>query len=122
MAQARHDTPVRAGWHEVRERDLFRVSRRLPVRWDVAAETTMPDVGRRRLAHAVRQDMWRLLRNVRGFRPVVEVTRVGGGCHVRAGGEVADRIGDIPARVQAMLDDGTHRAGWLRAARHRRPA
>ncbi len=119
MAQARYDSALSRGWSEVREGDTFRLSRCLPVRWDVVAATVMPDLGRRRLAHAVRQDMWRMLRNVRGFSPVVEVTRIAGGCSLRAGGAVAGRSPDLSGRVQAMLEDAAHRAAWVRAAAHR---
>ena len=87
------------------------------------ARATLPDLGRRRLAHAVRQDMWRMLQDVRGFAPVVEVTCRDGACHVRAGGAVAGRVPHgLSGRIQDMLDDHGHQAAWVKAARHRRVA
>ncbi|MFO6462862.1 hypothetical protein ACK8OR_00595 [Jannaschia sp. KMU-145] len=116
-------TPDGRGWQARRDGATFALSRRLPLRWDVAAETRLPDLGRRRLAHAVRQDLWRALRDLRGFAPAVEVTRDAGGCHVRAGGRVEGAVaGGLTARVAAVLADPGLRAGWVRAARHRESA
>lgn len=112
-------TPSRRGWHEELDGRTFRLSRRRPVRWDVTAGTLLPDLGRHRLAHAVRQDMWRLLRDVRGFQPVVEVSLTDAGCAVRAGGAVPLGGPCLSARVQAMLEDRSHRDAWIRASRHR---
>ncbi|MEO0861099.1 MAG: hypothetical protein AAFY65_10815 [Pseudomonadota bacterium] len=110
----------RRGWYVQRSAEVFAVARRVPVRWDVVAETTLPDMGRRRLAHAIRQDMWRMLQKVRGFTPAVAVARRDGHVHVRAGGQVpGGAAGPLAARVADMLDDPRHRAAWARAARHR---
>ncbi|UWQ19517.1 hypothetical protein K3551_09180 [Jannaschia sp. M317] len=108
------------GWFVRRDGDRFSLTRRLPLRWDVAAETVLPDLGRRRLAHAVRQDMWRMLQDLRGFSPAVEVVRAGATCRLRAGGRVdGRRPSDLPARIQALLEDPGHRAAWVRSAAHR---
>ena len=108
------------GWHVARRGDTFALSRRLPVRWDVEARAVLPDLGRRRLAHAVRQDMWRMLQDVRGFAPAVEVTRLANGCAVRAGGAVAGRVpASMAGRIAALLADPVQRAKWTRAAAHR---
>jgi hypothetical protein len=78
-------------------------------------------MGRRRLAHAVRQDLWRTLRDLRGFAPAVAVTRRADDLLLRAGGDVD---GPIPAstedRIRAFLSTPRHRSAWMRAARHRR--
>ncbi|MEM7487715.1 MAG: hypothetical protein AAF390_01185 [Pseudomonadota bacterium] len=91
----------------------------MPLRWDLAVRARLPDLGRRRLAHAVRQDLWRMLRDLRGLSPAVEVIRDGWGVEVVAGGRVD---GAIPpgtaARVAAMLADPVRRAAWIRSARH----
>ncbi|WP_235962704.1 hypothetical protein [Jannaschia marina] len=77
-------------------------------------------MGRRRLAHAVRQDIWRRLRRVRGFAPVISVTRDRAGLLLRAGGSVAGVAPpDLPDRIAALLEEPRVRAAWLRAARHR---
>ncbi|TFL16715.1 hypothetical protein DR046_18665 [Jannaschia formosa] len=99
------------------------MTRRLPLRWDVAASARMPDLGRRRLAHAVRQDLWRMLQDLRGFSPAVEVVRANGLCCVRAGGRVdGRRPPDLPARIIDLLQDPHCRAAWTRSAAHRRTA
>ena len=63
------------------------MARRLPARFDLCVETTLPLMSRRKLALQIRQDMWRVLQNLRGFLPAVSVTRLGDGVQVRAGGQ-----------------------------------
>ena len=120
MSAWRKDT---RGWWERREGATYALTRRLPLRWDVAADSRLPDLGRRRLAHAVRQDLWRMLQDLRGFSPAVEVVRAGDLCCLRAGGRVdGRRPPDLPARIIEMLEDPARRAAWVRAAAHRRVA
>jgi len=105
-------------WHVIEEEDTLTLARRLPVRFDLRAETVLPGaVGRLRLAHMVRQDLWRILRDLRGFAPVVRVRRVAPGLHVVAGGAVSGRVppGTV-ARIAALLDDPRLRARWTRPA------
>ncbi len=110
----------RRGWHVRDDGQTYALARRLPARWDVRAETRMPDMGRRRLAHAVRQDLWRMLRRVRGFAPMVEVVRDADGVTLRAGGTVAGAMpSSVSERVAALLSDPAVRAAWLRSAGHR---
>lgn len=103
----------RKGWHILREGDGLTLARRLPVRFDVVAET--------RLAQQIRQDLWRLLQRLRGFSPVIELTRRDGVVHVRAGGRID---GAVPAgtrdRIVALLADSQTRARWQSYAAHRR--
>ena len=110
----------RRGWYVRDDGTSYRIARRLPAVWDVSATTRLPDLGRRRLAHAVRQDLWRMLQRLRGFAPMVCVTRDAEGTVVRAGGQVAGRV---PAtthdRIAALLRDPGTRAAWTAAARHR---
>lgn len=104
-------------WHILTSGDTLTLARHLPPRFDVVAETRLPAMGRRRLAHQVRQDMWRALRRLRGFSPVVEVSRDGDGLRLRAGGRVAG--GCPPAtsdRIAAVLADPGNRARWARFA------
>ncbi|MGB3407831.1 MAG: hypothetical protein WBA67_10085 [Jannaschia sp.] len=131
MSGAGHRRPFRRedwqrdgrGWYVARDADTFALSRSLPVRWDVEARAVLPDLARRRLAHAVRQDLWRMLQNIRGFAPAVEVTRTEVGCAVRAGGAVAGRVpATLAARIDRMLHDPAQRASWVRAAKHREAA
>ncbi len=108
----------RARWHILREAGAVCVARRVPVRFDIAAETVLPRAGKLRLAHQVRQDIWRALRRLRGFAPAVKVSERADGLHVRAGGQVD---GAIPvARAEAVLArvlaDPDNRARWVRWA------
>ena len=101
-----------------REAGAVTLSRRLPVRWDVAASAEVPVGSAGRIAHQVRQDLWRTLRRLRGFAPVVRVEAVASGLRVTAGGSVA---GPVPpgtaAQIRAMLEDPANRARWVRHAR-----
>ncbi len=121
MEEARqHSAVSRARWHILRDEAAVTVCRRLPVRFDVAAEADMPAPRRPvRLAQQVRQDMWRMLQDQRGFLPAVRVTAMGQGVTVRAGGEIA-ASGFPKARIEAQITDllasPSHRARWLRYA------
>lgn len=113
----------RRGWWARREGAVYAIARQLPLRWDVAADSVLPDLGRRRLAHAIRQDMWRVLRDLRGFSPAVEVRREGGRCHVRAGGAIDGAVPPgLRERLADLLGSPGPRAAWCRAAAHRRVA
>ena len=111
----------RCAWHILRDGDgdAVTVTRVQPVRWDVAAETRLPDARPLRVAHQVRQDVWRALRRQRGFAPAVEVRRSASGLLVRAGGRIsaphdAKRLID---RLRDVLDDPPRRARWIACAR-----
>ena len=111
----------RKGWHILREGDGLTLARRLPVRFDVVAETRLVDGSLTRLAQQIRQDLWRLLQRLRGFSPVIELTRRDGVVHVRAGGRID---GAVPPgtrdRIVALLADSQTRARWQSYAAHRR--
>ena len=93
------------------------VTRRKPVRWDVEARATFPRCYPLRLAHQIRQDLWRELRKLKGFAPAVEVT-LSDPFEVRAGGRVARHIPPrTNARIEALLLNPRHRARWLAWAR-----
>ncbi|PIE06768.1 MAG: hypothetical protein CSA74_10640 [Rhodobacterales bacterium] len=98
-----------------------------PARFDVSATTrlalgssgapsgqTARKVGPGRIAHQIRQDVWRALRHLRGFRPVVAVTPVAGGLEVVAGGAVEGALPpNAAARIADVLEDPANRARWL---------
>jgi hypothetical protein len=114
---------ARNGWHVIREGEAVTLTRALPVVWDVAAETRLGPAARLRLAHLVRQDLWRALAGLRGFAPAVRVAWTGGGAGlvVRAGGRVRgphDRAA-VEARIAGVLASPVQRARWLRSARIR---
>ncbi|MGH1330874.1 MAG: hypothetical protein ACRBBK_08330 [Paracoccaceae bacterium] len=110
---------ARAGWHIKEEAGVLTLSRRLPARFDFCAKAGFAPVrSRRRLAMQIRQDMWRALRDLRGFAPVVQVWAEGDGMQVAAGGSVAGAVakGHCEARVAALLADRDLRARWLARA------
>ena len=106
-------------WHVIEEDGALTVTRRLPVRFDLAVEGWLPEASRARVAHRLRQDMWRELQDLRGFAPAVQVWRVAGGLRVRAGGAVAARFARAPAeaRIAALLQDPARVARWTGAGR-----
>src|SRR5690554_2439614 len=83
-------TGRRNGWHLMRDGDVLVLSRRLPARFDVSSSVALPvagpRIGRARLALQVRQDVWRALRDLRGFWPVVRIERSEDALHLTAGG------------------------------------
>lgn len=98
------------------------------LRTDIAAETFLPAPEardpvrfRRALAHQLRQDLWRALRRVRGFAPVIELTETPKGLRLSAGGALL--AGRAPAgteaRIAALIEDPAHRARWLAHALRR---
>ena len=108
---------TRAHWHITRTDSSLTLSRRLPARFDVAAETVLPAADPLRLAHQIRQDMWRKLQNLRGFAPVVEISAEGQGLRVRAGGQVMGRVpANAAAQITEVLENPGRRARWIRHA------
>ncbi|MEM7238112.1 MAG: hypothetical protein AAF501_09860, partial [Pseudomonadota bacterium] len=77
---------------------------------------------RRRIAHQVRQDLWRSLRRIRGFVPVVRVGESNGGIAIRAGGRLlAGRptVRDIE-RVAEVIENQTNQRRWMAFAAENR--
>lgn len=110
-------------WVTYHDDGLTRVSRaRFQVPWVVIAQAQLSQSHgseyRARLAHQVRQDVWRLLRRKRGYLPVIEVEEACGGTAIRVGaptscGPLAPR--DID-RVTQLLTDLATQARWHRFA------
>lgn len=102
---------------------LFRPGR---ARMDVsatAALTSQDTLSPIRIAHQVRQDIWRALARVRGYSPVVQVVGRDGALIVTAGGMLTS--GNVPhasikARLSEVLQNPANRARWCRFARVRR--
>ena len=72
-----------------------------------------------RIAHQVRQDIWRTCRGVRGFLPMVEVSTSGDETVIRAGGSLMTRSGYVPTlemKVARVLDCADNIARWQRHA------
>ncbi len=110
-------SPVR--WQIQCEGESLTLLRGNRARLDVAAQTEMPDAVRARIAHQVRQDMWRLLRNLRGFSPIVQVRRVSDHLQVTAGGQISGCFSKdhVEGMIQTLLDCPKFRARWLDYAR-----
>ncbi|MBN2906330.1 MAG: hypothetical protein JXJ18_06460 [Rhodobacteraceae bacterium] len=110
---------ARTGWHILREADALTLARHLPTRFDLCARASFPPARKGRLAQQIRQDMWRALRGLRGFSPVVRVDQTATGLRVTAGGRVAPGAASAPAeaRIAALLNNPAHRARWLAHAR-----
>jgi len=111
------------GWHRLREEDAVTIARRLPVRFDLSVEASLPvsgPVSLTRVAHQVRQDMWRRLQGLRGFSPAVRVTQGDGRLTLQAGGSVEGALpGKACDALSELLDSPTHRARWLAHAARR---
>lgn len=111
---------ARGRWHLIYEEDgALTLARRMPVRFDLAVEGHLPDASRLRVAHRLRQDMWRALRDLRGFVPVVRIWRDVQGLRVRAGGAVAgafDRA-SAEARIALLFEDPNRIARWTGVGR-----
>lgn len=110
---------MRDAWHILVDDGVYTLARRLPVRFDVAARTYLPPARKDRLARQIRQDMWRALRGLRGFSPVVHIVETGGRVQVTAGGAIEVRA--FPrdwamVRLTDLLDDRERRARWIRWA------
>ncbi|ALG91138.1 MULTISPECIES: hypothetical protein [Actibacterium] len=107
-------------WHIIREDGALTLARHLPPRFDVMAQTAMPLARKGRLAQQIRQDLWRALRRLRGFTPVVRVEEDGAHLLVRAGGEIRARTfprAQTQATIEAVLNCPANRARWLANAR-----
>ncbi|GAW35187.1 hypothetical protein RA2_02247 [Roseovarius sp. A-2] len=107
-------------WHLIEEEDgSVTLTRRVPARFDLAVEGHLPEASRARVAHRLRQDMWRALRHLRGFAPVVRIWRETDGLRVRAGGAVTGRVARAAAeaRITALFEDPARVARWTGSGR-----
>ncbi|QRF68476.1 hypothetical protein GQA70_11440 [Ponticoccus alexandrii] len=90
------------------------LSRQWPPRFDLRVETGFPVANRRRLALQVRQDLWRELKDLRGFSPVVQIDAGDKGIDLVAGGRLqAAATAEVISRLEALLDDPAKRARWM---------
>jgi hypothetical protein len=129
LQEARQHSPVRMrrGWHILRDEDGegggLTLCRRLPARFDVTASTQLAAGDPLRLAHQIRQDVWRALQGVRGFSPAVRLRPSDAGWSVTAGGRLDGPVPQaLNARVAEVLAHRGNRARWQRHARRRATA
>ncbi len=107
-------------WHIERTASALTLSRRTPVRWDIAVQAVLPMARKTRLAHQIRQDMWRKLQSLRGFCPAVRVEEEGSQLRITAGGDIATRSYPkllIETQIAALFDDTARVTRWLSNAR-----
>lgn len=116
-----------SNWHIQRAPGQVTLSRQQPARFDVQATTSLRLVAGQglslsRVAHQVRQDLWRALQNLRGFSPVVQVSQSGDLLHIRAGGRLPQPIArTLPDRILAVLEDPQKQTRWMRHAARKAP-
>jgi hypothetical protein len=113
---------ARDGWHIARVGDTLTLSRMRTARFDLAEVTFIPgeNLVRSRIAHQIRQDMWRRLQRLRGFCPAVRVTAQAGGLAILAGGAIEGRVTDRARETIAeVLNDPKLRARWIKNASKR---
>ena len=112
---------ARTGWHIIRDATALTLARRLPVRFDLcerACLSAAPGVSRSRLAHQVRQDIWRALQHIRGYSPIVRISQTAPpdeAVLIEAGGQRAAirGAGGATALLRGVLDDPANRRRWL---------
>lgn len=103
------------GWSIHIDGDTLTLCRPGRARMDVAVCATLaaPVRSRRRLARAIRQDIWRACRAARGFSPVVEVSHSAGTTTICAGGQIDGvRPGRIAETIGQVLEAPANRARW----------
>jgi hypothetical protein len=105
-------------WHILIEDGALTMARRMPVRFDLKVSTQLEGGDKLRLARQVRQDVWRALRDLRGFAPAVRVEDCATGVLVTAGGQIDGRCpyDKARSRIGEVLDDPANRARWSRWA------
>ena len=111
-------------WFHKQLGDSYLIAKRFPFSFDLLAETNFPVCRPKILALQIRQDMWRLLQNLRGFLPAVEVRASNFSMHVRAGGQLTCSIHVVSAQIklQDMLENPVYRQRWINFATLRRGA
>jgi non-ribosomal peptide synthetase component F len=112
----------RGGWHVAREADGLTLARHWPPRFDVSGRAVLAgaaeELSLTRLAHQVRQDLWRALQSLRGFSPVVRLTRCERGIEIVAGGRAAAPIpAGATARIEEVLSDPRRNDRWIKWAK-----
>lgn len=103
-------------WHRWRDEEgAWIEARHWALRWDVEASTTLPRVREDRLARAVRQDLWRSLRDLRGFRPAVKVSTGANEVTLTVGGQIDCTYppAKTKARIAELLENPSIRARWV---------
>ena len=107
----------RPRWHILRDGDALTLARHVPARFDFVVRTTLGPGNPLRLAHQIRQDLWRALQSMRGFSPVVELRPTEAGWDVRVGGRASGQVSAAHLRTaRDVLENDRFRARWMRNA------
>ncbi len=105
----------------MQEEGAVTLCRHLPPRFDFCVTAWLPIGDPVRLAHQIRQDMWRALQSLRGFSPVVKLLASDGGWQVMAGGRAAAAVPPLVIdRLEALLSCASARRRWVEFARRGR--
>lgn len=97
-------------------------ARSMPAEFNVVVETTLvggSGLSKSRIARQVRQDVWRALAGLRGFKPIVTVAEDGADLVVQAGGHVDGPFPKVRAEmvIRDILHDPMRRLRWVNYAR-----
>lgn len=109
---------ARNSWHILREAGAVTLARHLPPRFDIVESMQLaagPNISQAALAHQVRQDVWRALQHVRGFSPVVKISRTKDDIAITAGGRLSDpqNKGGAEAALMKVLGSPANHRRWL---------
>lgn len=108
--------PNYRAWREIDDGSIYTLTRRLPVRFDISASSEFPLLRKSRLAHQVRQDLWRALQGQRGFSPVVQIETCDDHMILTAGGPCVHKNQRLNQMVKSVLTDPQKRARWIKCA------
>ncbi len=107
---------MRKRWYITQDAGVWTLCRSLPARFDLWAETFLPEANPARLMHQIRQDLWRALQKVRGFQPVIQLRPEADMWRVRAGGQAPVFARVHTETVSDVLADPRNRARWIQHA------
>lgn len=109
-------------WRMTRDGHTTRLARLGSENLEFGVETRFPPLRAGVLAHEIRKDLWRSLRGLRGFSPVIEVVEDDLGMTVTAGGQVVGKSWPRQktlTEIDALLSNPVKRARWIAHARIR---
>ncbi len=102
------------GWAISRDGEALILHRAGRRRMDVSASTALTGTHRpARLAHAIRQDLWRALQTTRGFSPVIRIETGPAQTRITAGGQIdGPRAPALSQIIQDLLNSPSNRNRW----------
>jgi hypothetical protein len=111
-------------WHITVDGEILTLSRGAIGPFDFYASVLLQGqafLRRGRVAHQVRQDLWRALQSLRGYSPMVQVQVIGQDLEIKAGGTVQGRFprAQTQAIVADVLSCPRRQARWIRSAQRK---